>query len=186
MTGPGEQPATTGWRGDRCRCGPAGAERLCRLHAGRLLALAIVLVGDNDRADRVVIDTLVAACHGGAPPSPGEEIGRHHLAAALYHRCAAEREMRDWSQRRRAPLPRPVPLMALPDDERALVGLVLFGAHDCARAAMTLEVPGSEVVARLAAAVRALRCAASWPAQGGGLADPGARGPGVSGGATAN
>lgn len=172
MSGPGEQPATADRRDDRHRSGLGRTERLCRLHAARLLALAIVLVGDSDRADRVVIDTLVAACRGGEPPNPGEEIGRPQLAAAVYHRCVAAREMRDRPQRRPVPLIRPAPLMALPDDERALVALVLFGAHDRDRAAATLDVPGSEVVARLAAALWALRGTMSSPAENA-LTDPG-------------
>jgi hypothetical protein len=154
---------------------------LCRLHTARLLALAIVLVGDSDRADRVVIDTLVGACRGGEPPNPGGEISRLQLAAAVYQRCVAAREMRDWPQRQRMPVIRPAPLMALPDDERALVGLVLFGAHDRDLAAATLDVPGSEVVARLAAAVCALRGTMSWPAESA-LTDPGRERPGSSGG----
>jgi hypothetical protein len=165
MTRPTKQATITGEATDQDRLPPVHrlikAGRLCELHAGPLLTLAILLLGDGVEAERVVIDTLVAACDG-RKPQLGEEIVRSEMAADVYDRCAAVRGMRDGSQRG-GPLPTRSgsPLMALSDDERALVGLVLFGAHDCGRAVTTLDESSADLVSRLANVVRTLRAAAT-------------------------
>ena len=123
---------------------------LCSRHAEALARLASLILGDDDAADEVVSDTIAAVCHS-ADESDTRGVTRVHLARSVYHRClgrlatyerfavAAQHAGTGDARDLRVPVP------TLTAIQRAVVALVLFGDHDVAQAATTLNLSPATV-----------------------------------------
>src|SRR4029434_6898660 len=66
---------------------------LCHHHAGALLAMASVVLGDVDSAGEIVADTIAAVCRDGQYLLPTDRETRRQLARSVYHRCLGQLAM---------------------------------------------------------------------------------------------
>ncbi|MFD3647687.1 hypothetical protein ACFWVT_32540 [Streptomyces cyaneofuscatus] len=92
-------------------------------HGGALFSLALLLCRDADRAADAVVATLTRADLTAPDLSP--DVKRQHLAADLWNRCAG-----------------------VSRQDRALLGLVVFGGHTYGQAAALIGLPASSAAGR--------------------------------------
>jgi DNA-directed RNA polymerase specialized sigma24 family protein len=127
---------------------------LCHRHAGALALLASLVLDDDDAADEVVSETIAAVCLFADQPA-ARDVTRVLLARSVYHRCLGRlaTDERFALARHRA---RPDdaygpsdPVPTLTADQRAVVALVLFGDHDPAQAATTMNLSPATVADHL-------------------------------------
>ena len=122
---------------------------LCRRHAEALARMASLMLGDDTAADDVVSDAIAAVCRADDQPHR-HDVTLVHLARSVYSRCLGrlathERFSFDSAPHRGR-------RFSMTDDQRAVVALVLFGGHDLAQAAATLNRSPAVVTGHLRAA----------------------------------
>ncbi len=139
---------------------PGRRQDLYQRHAAALYRQALLILEDPAQAGQVVRDVITDACGPGSAAGPAPETGeddtRAGLAEAVFRRC------HELIVGRRGDQGRP-----LSDDERAALGLVLYGGLGYVRASVVLGISARDMAGLLRAALLRL----AIPAQRPGLAD---------------
>lgn len=126
--------------------------------------MALLFCGDSAVAERIVAEALVDAAGSAAPVQP--DGTRTALAADVYGKYAETCRAMDRARGRRprpsgeGPLTLAGPASPLPPlgwEQRAMLGLVLFGEHSYQQAAALLGVPAESAALQLTTALAALR-----------------------------
>lgn len=112
--------------------------RLCDAHGPDLFALAWLLRGNCQAAEKAVVDTLAATVTQPRLLDPQHGL-RHELARLLYLRGAAAPEVD-----------------GLPADDRATVALAILGDHSYHELATLLDRSTGEILGTLRSAVHTL------------------------------
>lgn len=110
--------------------------RVCQAHAGSLYRLALLVVGDADLAVEAVVDVLAAAVESRTPASYATSSpvrfaeNRFALAEAVYRRCLRMcRPGRDGG------------IDGLDEDQRVMIGLIVFDTRDPYRNPPAFDAP---------------------------------------------
>jgi hypothetical protein len=127
---------------------------VCRLHAGPLLAMAVLILQDVDAASGVVVETIAAACRRPNLDPIGTR-SRTALATSVYRRCLGVLAARE----RFGPSPDLTagigsagigpPLGWLTNQQRCAMALILYGRHGLHRAARTLSIAPESLLQQL-------------------------------------
>lgn len=117
----------------------AVAAGICDQHAAALFSLAVVLVGDQGRAETAVGDVICAVCTASEPVHTRPPDLRRELARRVYLRCDS----------------RGLTKAAAPcDQQRTAFALVQYGALSYREVADLMGLPAPEVAVLLHASLR--------------------------------
>jgi hypothetical protein len=127
--------------------------RLCRRHAGSLLAMASLILDDLAAAGDVVVETIVDASRRMQTVDPDDERVGATLAASVYSRCigvlALHERFGSSPYESTAVDAVAVPIGELGVAHRCAVALTLFGGHDLLSAASILNLSPATVLHQL-------------------------------------
>lgn len=139
------------------------AHQICDAHGASLLLLAGLLLDDREAAEAVVTQTIVDAARGADGALAGSL--RHSLSRRVFVRCT--RHPQEWGApagRAGGPLssnsalsPTMAALRTLSEQQRAALGLVLFGHHTYREVADLLSLPAATVLGMLRSGLQEMR-----------------------------